>query len=919
MHNSYSAVLRNNSGSKPKDMLIDEFVVRNKELDTLMSRITTAVIEIKPVNYLVIGQRGAGKTTLLHRVKYAIADNEIFNGVIPVLLDEEQYSVSDLTDFWVKIIEHCSDSFGWKSIYKQLSRKLDENSNELEIRSLITDKLMTNEKRMLVFVENINVFFKKIGKEQSSLLNFVSSSPLINLIGSSTSITDLHIDLADPAYEFFNRLELKGLSTSDCIKLLLKISENNGYEERIREIITHHKSRVESLRRLTGGVPRTISYLFQIFLDNESGRAMLDLYQLVDTLSMMYKAEIDQLSPQQQKVIDAIAKNWDAVGVKDIAKVTRLESKNISSILSTLEKNSLVEKVYTKTKNNLYRIRERFLNIWYLMRFGRKAERENVKWLVRFFDIWCDESELAKRVVDYLAELQGGGYDPSAAVDMGNTFLSCRNIPAAMKYMLYNEVKNILPEKLSKNVRVANSVLYSQMTDLMEKGKLDKARKILDEIEIKDGQYYIQKTWLEVENSEYENALNSAKKIVELDPNNPVAEVMLGGIYEDFLHDDENARIHFTKGHELNHPYATYKLGEFAYKIDGDVKSAITYYKKAMRKFTPAYSSLIMLYTNEQEYALAESVAQSAIKAKAPEAYVLLGRVYATQGRFENAEEAFKTGFDNGEWIAAIYLGMLYLEKQSTLSENEIEDYLQKSIEKNVERGNQVLGKFYRESQNNEELAELTWKAGVEQGDRYSAHELAHFYSDNNDFDAAEEMFFKSAELGQQKALVCYVIDVYKNMRLERKQKALEVVRNNTEIFKDGGAVELLVGARILLWNEEVAESMEFFKSTYEIIKDIVVAEKESDARENFLNEILHGITTYLLLLLAQERYDLCRSLFEDKESSIDLKSVIKPIYYVLMETLKNEFPYEYLKAGPELADAIEELQKSVQKLKSQL
>ena len=45
----------------------------------------------------------------------------------------------------------------------------------------------------------------------------------------------------------------------------------------------------------------------------------------------------------------------------------------------------MVEKVETKTKNHLYRLEERFFNIWYLMRFGRKTH-QRVLWLVRFFE-----------------------------------------------------------------------------------------------------------------------------------------------------------------------------------------------------------------------------------------------------------------------------------------------------------------------------------------------------------------------------------------------------------------------------------------------------------------------------------------------------------------------------------------------------
>src|SRR5690606_3658339 len=178
----------------------------------------------------------------------------------------------------------------------------------------------------------------------------------------------------------------------------------------------------------------------------ENGKAIKDLYLLIDTLTLLYKSELDKLSTQQQKVIDAIAKKWDAISVKEIVKKTRLESKNVSSILAYLERNQLIEKIQTSKKNHLYRIKERFMNIWYLMRFGRKHDKDNVIWLVRFFDAWCDETELTSRIKNHIKNLKGGKYDAKAAIDMGNTFLSCQHISDPLKEELIDTTISILPK-----------------------------------------------------------------------------------------------------------------------------------------------------------------------------------------------------------------------------------------------------------------------------------------------------------------------------------------------------------------------------------------------------------------------------------------------------------------------------------------
>jgi len=94
--------------------------------------------------------------------------------------------------------------------------------------------------------------------------------------------------------------------------------------------------------------------------------------------------------------------------VKDISAKTKLTSKAVSAQLKELEKYHIIEKVKTDTKNYLYRISERFFNIWYLMRLGRKGDERRVRFLVEFLQIWCDEKELIIRAQKHLKALQQG-------------------------------------------------------------------------------------------------------------------------------------------------------------------------------------------------------------------------------------------------------------------------------------------------------------------------------------------------------------------------------------------------------------------------------------------------------------------------------------------------------------------------------
>src|SRR5690606_19647790 len=138
-----------------------------------------------------------------------------------------------------------------------------------------------------------------------------------------------------------------------------------------------------------GGVIRTIMMLYQVLLDDPNGKALEDLEKVLDKATPLYKHRIEDLPVQQRRIVDVIAKKWDAVSAKEIADEIREEGKKmqtklISAQLAQLEKNNVIEKKATTTKNHLYQLRERFFNIWYLMRNGDRRDRKRVAWLTKF-------------------------------------------------------------------------------------------------------------------------------------------------------------------------------------------------------------------------------------------------------------------------------------------------------------------------------------------------------------------------------------------------------------------------------------------------------------------------------------------------------------------------------------------------------
>jgi len=197
--------------------------------------------------------------------------------------------------------------------------------------------------------------------------------------------------------------------------LLLELAKANQEEETIRHIIEQQPGRIESLRILTGGVIRTIILLFEILTDDKDGASLTVLEHILDRVTPLYKHRMDDLEPHQRAVVNAIALSWDAISPNDIARRMRRNVDDIKVVLDELAKVFLVQRAPVDTQHNLYYLRERFFNIWYLMRVAPKRSQTQVVWLVRFLENWYGPEELRQRARQHIQAVSRGNFHPRAA------------------------------------------------------------------------------------------------------------------------------------------------------------------------------------------------------------------------------------------------------------------------------------------------------------------------------------------------------------------------------------------------------------------------------------------------------------------------------------------------------------------------
>lgn len=104
------------------------------------------------------------------------------------------------------------DYDGFGEVSKEIENLYENKKyNEELAYEIIENALLKNQKKAIIFIENLDVFFKKIGiKGQQRLREVLTTSKRIRLIASSTTYFDGITNYSDPFYEFFKVIQLDG-------------------------------------------------------------------------------------------------------------------------------------------------------------------------------------------------------------------------------------------------------------------------------------------------------------------------------------------------------------------------------------------------------------------------------------------------------------------------------------------------------------------------------------------------------------------------------------------------------------------------------------------------------------------------------------------------------------------------------------
>ena len=369
--------------------VIQQFVVRRRELDTVLEVLRGNVDSASCQHVLVVGPRGRGKTMLLVRTAAELrTDQQLAKCLFPVRFMEESQEIFNVADFWLETLFHLANetaeqdrglSQDLRQTHRDLSSRWREQSLEALARAAVLEAADRLDRKLVLMVENLQSLCENVDEDFGwKLRGALQSEPQVMLLSSSTSRFEGLDDAEQPFFELFRTINLQPLDTDACRLLWQVVS---GDTVSLREI--------RPLQILTGGNPRLLVIVAEFGRHRSLRRLMEELVTLIDEHTEYFRGHLEVLAKTERRVYVSVIDLWQPSSAGEIAARARMDVRVVSTMLGRLVARGAVN-VGGRGRKRLYAPSEPLYSIYYKLRHERDeaAIVENlVHFMVAFYDI----------------------------------------------------------------------------------------------------------------------------------------------------------------------------------------------------------------------------------------------------------------------------------------------------------------------------------------------------------------------------------------------------------------------------------------------------------------------------------------------------------------------------------------------------
>ncbi|MEZ4910014.1 MAG: tetratricopeptide repeat protein [Saprospiraceae bacterium] len=727
------------------ESIVEHFIVRKNEFERVMDDIRTTDASSSFQHYVFVGRRGSGKSTLLRRIQAEINLDDTLHAQYEVVnLGEEQSFIYRLYDLWDYVVRELSTSGYQFQVLDFRTYKDDMNSYTKDLHAQIIKALRSKNKRLVLLLDNIDrILDSRSGNLDAALFReLLINYHDIRIIGGSTFMSEHFWKYDKPFYQFFTIKKLEALSLKEVEELLIHWSEVKQIPE-IKNIIKNHPGKIQSIRMLTDGMPRTMLLFVDMMINRPEQNGYQYLQQIVDKATPIYQERLGLLSDAQKKVLSELAFIWDAANVEELVPKCNMEGKVISALLNQLTDIRYVEKIKTKNKNNLYRLEERFFNLWFNMTQGGLNNRAKAKALTDFLEKWYEKTALNDLCLELTSLVTRGEANKDYIESMSHALLGSENIKSEYKQALKSQLgsKGLIKES---EIGADLNKEEDKILEAFENKEYKKAITLLKNANIEDGRKYFG----------------------------------LGLAYMNLIELKE-AEKYYLLSIEKGDIKALYNLA-LLYQNQGKAEEAEKYYLLAIEKrVKDALHNLALLYDDQGKAEEAEKYYLLAIEKGNIKALNNLAILYQNQGKAEEAEKYYLLAIEKGVKEALYNLAILY---QNQGKAEEAEKYYLLAIEKGVKEALYNLAILY-DNQGKAEEAEKYYLLAIEKGNITALYNLANLYEDQGNVEEAKKYYLLAIEKGHVDALNNLAALLYTH---NRKSELIRLINGQPKALIDG-------------------------------------------------------------------------------------------------------------------------------------
>lgn len=253
---------------------------------------------------MIVGAPGSGKTFLLRRLFNAVSS---LSGIEPVWIDGRTVFSND------SFVHHPS------------------------------------EKRCVLLVDDFHYYLKRTSNsEQFELRGILSKEDGPTLIATVPSMMPQLTNYEAAFFEGFRVYYLRPVSKEDLKSII------NGTSSEIQ--------RAEALMSYLPKTPLSVYTVCEIIRDSRSKEE--DLIVLTQRMSPIFQAMFDSLSPQQQRILCALAGETGGIPLSGLRSKTGQKTGTISPYLTQMLERGLISKESKSTRSGLYRISDPLFDLW---------------------------------------------------------------------------------------------------------------------------------------------------------------------------------------------------------------------------------------------------------------------------------------------------------------------------------------------------------------------------------------------------------------------------------------------------------------------------------------------------------------------------------------------------------------------------